>query len=46
MSLAINTAPAVIIVRAVNEGLQDGLSAGFMLGQMQWQGIYEDIATP
>lgn len=42
MTLAINTAPAVILVRGVSEGLQEGLSVGLTLGQIQWQGPYED----
>ncbi|WP_322045256.1 hypothetical protein [Paraburkholderia sp. J67] len=46
MTLAVNTASAVIVFRGVNEGLQEGLSGGLMLGQMQWQGIYEEITTP
>jgi hypothetical protein len=42
MTLAIKTAPVVIVVRGVSEGLQEGLSGGLMVGQIAWKGIYHD----
>lgn len=42
MRLAIASAPAVIVMRGQNEGLQQSAGADFMLGQIQWEGIYRD----
>ncbi|NIF77014.1 hypothetical protein F3J20_06295 [Paraburkholderia sp. Cy-641] len=42
MALAVNAAPAVIVVRGVNEGLQEGLGGGLMPGQIIWKGTYDN----
>jgi hypothetical protein len=40
---AIRSAPAVLTMTGVNEGLQNSLGGAFMLGQITYKGLYADV---
>ncbi|APR38094.1 hypothetical protein [Paraburkholderia sp. SOS3] len=42
MRAAIASAPAVLTISGVNEGLQDIAGFGFLLGQVSYRGLYSD----